>query len=324
MWIFNPIYKCTIWGGKSLKTFKNDHRPEAPDCKIGESWEISDVEGDVSIVSEGPDTGANLDSLIKKYGASLLGKKIATRFGTRFPLLVKLIDASADLSIQVHPDDEMAQRIGHPFGKNEMWIVLDANDGARLANGFKYPIRRVDLKHLVDTGLILDTLRFVNVKQGDAFFIPAGRVHAIGNGLLIAEIQQTSNDTFRLYDYMRTDEEGNLRELHLTQASEAINYMDTDGLPLRIEKPHNGVGRIFKSKFFNVNSLECDSELTRNYADNDSFTIIMATEGKALLTTKVNTVALEKGNTVLLAAAESELTISPEGNCKFKALEIYI
>lgn len=236
MWIFNPILKSTIWGGERIATYKGI----ATDLeKVGESWELSGVEGDESVVAEGIDAGMTLPALIDRYGASLMGHRNYEKFGNRFPLLIKFIDAREDLSVQVHPDDAMSQKYGMPNGKTEMWFVLDAAEGARLANGFKNPVDPADYETLVKSGEIENVLNFVEIKPGDTYFIPAGRVHAIGKGAFVAEIQQTSDATYRLYDYHRKDKNGNERELHTELAKEAVNFNDTDGNPVDYKRVKN-------------------------------------------------------------------------------------
>ena len=200
--------------------------------KIGESWEISGVAGSESVVADGKDKGLTLTALIDKYGASLLGEKNYKRYGDSFPLLIKFIDAHDDLSVQVHPDDELARKRGSKFGKTEMWYVLGAAPGARLANGFNREVNPDEYEGLVNSGEIMDVLNFNPVKPGDTFFIPAGRVHAIGKGAFVAEIQETSDITYRLYDYKRKDKDGNERQLHTKEAFEAINFKDTEGKPV--------------------------------------------------------------------------------------------
>ena len=321
MWTFIPIYKQPIWSGHSLAAYKGD--ATALHRRIGESWEISDVDGNASIVASGPDAGLSIRDIIRREGETLLGQSVMRRYGTRFPLLIKLIDTDADLSVQVHPDDAMAHTQGHPFGKNEMWVILDSRPGAELACGFKNPVSTASLTHLVETGEIVKTLRYSPVKPGDAFFIPAGRVHAIGAGIMLAEIQQSSDDTFRLYDYNRTDSEGNPRQLHLRQAAKALNYNDTNGKPIPYEYPNNDAATILRSPYFNVNIIETQIPIQRDYSALDSFVCIMAVAGSAELQSESGKMSMTKGTTLLMPASDNMLAITP-GADGFRALEIYL
>ena len=319
MWTFNPILKTVIWGGERIAPFKGI---ETELNQIGESWEISGVPGAESVVASGPDKGVTLTELLRRFGASLLGKKNYNKYGDHFPLLIKFIDARHDLSVQVHPDDELAAQRGSQFGKTEMWYVLDAEPGAVLANGFNRKIDPAEYEKLVETGEIMDVLNFNPIKTGDAFYIPAGRVHAIGKGGFIAEIQETSDITYRLYDYKRRDAQGNERELHTKEAFEAINFSDTEGkaidYTLRPDIPVN----LVTSPFFTTNLWKIDHEMMRDYSEWDTFVVLIATKGSAQLTTDGSSLTLREGNSVLIPAWCKKLTIDPEGT--FEALETYI
>lgn len=319
MWIFNPILKETIWGGDRIAPYKGI---ETDKVNIGESWELSGVEGNESIVSEGPDKGMTLPALIDKYGADLLGRHNYLKFGNRFPLLIKFIDASADLSVQVHPDDAMAQRYGMPNGKTEMWYVLNADPGARLANGFRKHVSPDNYEGLVETGDIEQELNFVEIKPGDTYFIPAGRVHAIGAGAFVAEIQQTSDATYRLYDYHRKDANGNERELHTALAKEALNFNDTDGNPVKYENPGNIPVNLVRSQYFTTNLLTLSNPVTRDYSENDSFIVLIITDGNAELHCGDNSLNVHRGQTVLIPAAASCVAITPVPSVSM--LETYI
>lgn len=219
---FRPILKETIWGGDKIPRIK--HISGLEDKHIGESWEISGLEGNESVVNGGVYDGTSLSRLIDTLKGKLIGEENYRRFGNRFPLLIKFIDARQDLSIQVHPDDETALRHGMKNGKNEMWYLLDSEPYASLRCGLKEELSANDIIKKVDDGTICDSIAQYNVKAGACFYIPAGRVHSIGAGCLIAEIQQTSDTTYRLYDYNRRDSNGNLRQLHVRQAAECIDY----------------------------------------------------------------------------------------------------
>lgn len=301
------------------------YKAESVHCDaIGESWEISDVPGNVSVVACGPDEGFSLDELIERHGAGLTGHHVADLYGKRFPLLIKIIDAAADLSIQVHPDDDMARQMGRPFGKNEMWIILDAAPGSRLACGFNHPVAPAKLEELATNGKILESLRYTAVRPGDAFFIPAGRIHAIGAGILLAEIQQTCDDTFRIYDYNRTDACGKRRALHLPQAARALDFNDTGGTPLPYTTVMNGAANVMTSRFFTVNMLLADRPLRRDYSSLDSFVIIMVTEGNASISSPSGCMTLRRGHSLLLPATDSYMLMEPGTDNPCRALEIYI
>lgn len=319
MWIFNPILKQTIWGGERIAPYK---RIESDLTNIGESWELSGVEGNESVVAEGADKGMTLPALIDKYGAALMGRHNFQKFGNRFPLLIKFIDAREDLSVQVHPDDVMAQRYGQPNGKTEMWFVLKAEDGARLANGFRKPVNPESYESLVESGEIEKELNFVAITPGETYFIPAGRVHAIGAGAFVAEIQQTSDATYRLYDYHRKDAAGNERELHTALAKEALNFNDTDGDPIKFEAVENVPVNLVRSPYFTTNVLNLDAPVTRDYSENDSFTVLIITEGEAELRSGDETLKVHQGQTVLLPASAPRVAITPAPSVSL--LETYI
>lgn len=319
MWTFNPILKTTIWGGDKIAGFKGI---QTDLTEIGESWELSGVEGSESVVAEGPDKGKTLSQLIDEYGARLMGEKNFARFGNRFPLLIKFIDAREDLSVQVHPDDEIAQRHGQPNGKTEMWYVLSSEEGARLANGFRHPVDPADYERLVETGEIEDVLNFNTIHKGETYFIPAGRVHAIGKGAFVAEVQQTSDATYRLYDYHRKDKNGNERELHTALAREAINFNDTAGNKVEYTPAMDIPVNLVRSPFFTTNLLRVDHELMRDYRECDTFVVIIATEGSATIHCGDRLQKLHHGNTLLIPASARGITIVPDGT--FSALETYI
>ena len=221
-YLFQPILKEIIWGGTDIRPFKGMTPTQE---KIGESWELSHVDGDFSVVTYGADKGKTIDELIREYGESLLGSEVMKRFGTRFPLLIKFIDAWDDLSIQVHPDDVLAEKRHHSFGKTEMWYVIKATPDAALYCGFSQPIDADEYVRRVEDNSIMEVLKRYNVTAGDVFFLPAGRVHAIGAGCFIAEIQQTSNITYRIYDYNRKGANDKRRELHISQEKYGIEFV---------------------------------------------------------------------------------------------------
>lgn len=319
MWTFNPIYKTVIWGGKKIAAYKNISSPLSD---IGESWELSGVCGSESVVSSGPDKGLTINDLIRRDGAALLGKKNYIRFGDTFPLLIKFIDAGRDLSVQVHPSDELAHKRGVESGKTEMWYVIGADKAARLVTGFKRKIEPSEYYSLVESGEIMDVLNFEEVTPGKVFYIPAGRVHAIGKGSFVVEIQQTSDVTYRLYDYKRKDKDGKERELHTELAFDAINFDDTDGKPIDYVSRVNFPVNLVTTPYFTTNLLKADHELIRDYSEWDTFVAIICTQGSAVLTAGTETHTLTTGHTILIPASCRSLTIRPNG--LFEGIETFI
>ena len=317
---FQPLLKQTIWGGSEVTDLKRTQ--PAPE-RIGESWEISGVPGDETPVSDGPDAGLTLPQLIGKYGADLVGAENFRRYGTTFPLLIKFISAAQDLSIQVHPDDAMAQRMGHPYGKTEMWYIVRATPGASLISGFSHPSSAEEYVSSLESGTLTDHLQRHATRPGQCFFIPAGRIHSIGTGNFLVEIQQSSNDTFRVYDFDRRDVQGNPRELHVEQAKEALNYADTEAAPVSYEPRRNEAVELVRCPQFTTRLIEADQPLRADYSATDSFVILICFEGAAHLTDDAgNAFRLEAGRSVLLPATTRSVDIRPEGD--FRALETFV
>ncbi|APD06091.1 mannose-6-phosphate isomerase [Flavobacteriaceae bacterium UJ101] len=308
---FIPIPKIRIWGGNKLKEiFYKDFSQ----TKIGESWEISTIENDVSIVSNGILKGKTLQELLEKYKECFLGNKNYKRFGNQFPLLIKFIDAADDLSIQVHPNDELARKRYNSFGKTEMWYVMDVEDNANLILGFNQNLSKERYQEILNEGSIEKYLNYEKVKKGDSFFVEAGLIHAIGKGVMIAEIQQTSDLTYRVYDWNRKDVDGNERELHTDLALDALKYEQTNNCKI-IKKESN----LVDSEYFIVNKFDvAQNGLIRNLLDIDSFIIYMIVEGDIKLN---GNIILRKGETILFPAIyKEEIIFEGDG----KVLEIYI
>ena len=318
---FNPIFKDKIWGGQKIRTVLKKDFGKLNNC--GESWEISGVEGDVSIVSNGLLAGNTLNELVEIYMSELIGEKVYEKFGIEFPLLIKYIDASDKLSIQVHPNDELAHERHNAYGKTEMWYVIQADKGAELISGFKEKIdEEAYLKHL-ENKTLKNILNSEKVKPGDVFFIPAGRVHAIGAGILLAEIQQTSDITYRIYDWDRLDDKGNPRELHTDLALDAICYEGKEKFHREFKPLLNQLMNLADCKYFTTNILEFDQPFEKSYIDLDSFVIYMCLEGSFdLLANDCEKTKINMGETVLLPASMDEVNLIP--NKKSKLLEIYI
>jgi mannose-6-phosphate isomerase len=304
---FEPIYKERIWGGTKLKDYLNK---SFDSNQIGESWELSTVTHDVSVVSNGEFAGLNLNELIEKYPVEILGANSIEKFGLEFPLLFKFLDAKEDLSIQVHPNDELAKQRHNSFGKTEMWYVMQADENARLVVGFKNKTNQHDyIKHLEDKTLV-DILNETPVEKGDAFFLETGTVHAIGAGVLIAEIQQTSDITYRLYDWDRVDVYGNGRELHNDLAVDAINYEETN-TKIQYKNKTNQSVNLVECPFFTTNILEVSGNFNWK-KKKESFTVLMCTEGNFVLVAPNSKSEFKKGDTVLIPAIIEEFQIIGE------------
>lgn len=317
---FEPICLEKIWGGNRLKTLLGK-KYEAKNC--GESWEISGVEGNISVVSNGFLKGNDLSELIEIYMGDLVGDKIYEQFGAEFPLLIKFIDAQDDLSIQVHPNDELSKERHNAFGKTEMWYVVDAAGGALINSGFNQPVDREKYIEFLESGKLTDLLKYDEAQVGDVFFIPAGRVHAIGKGSLVAEIQQTSDVTYRIFDYNRKDDKGNLRELHTDLALDAIDFTYLDDYKTKYSAELNKPTEIVSCKYFTTNILEFDQTLEKDYYNLDSFVIYITLEGNFEVETEEGIEKVSKGETVLIPASTEFLKLNPQ-NGKVTLLEVYI
>ena len=266
---FEPILKQTLWGGDKIIPFKhlNETLPN-----VGESWEVSAVEGSESVVANGADKGYTLPEMVRKYKEELVGEANYARFGNKFPLLIKFIDAKLDLSIQVHPGDELAKKRHNSFGKNEMWYVIAADKGAKLISGFAEEITPKEYKDRVHNGTFAEVLQTCAIEPGDVFYVPAGRVHGIGAGAFVAEIQQTSDITYRIFDYNRKDKDGKSRELHTSQAMDAINFSDVqDDFRTEYERVQNEPVEMVASPYFTTSVYDMTEEITCDYSELDSF-----------------------------------------------------
>lgn len=317
---FKPILKSVIWGGSQICPFKGITPTEEG---VGESWELSHVDDNFSVVAEGELANKSLDELIKEYGKELVGGKVMERFGSRFPLLIKFIDARDNLSIQVHPDDELAKVRHNSFGKTEMWYVIKADKGASLYSGFSQQIDKEEYVKRVENNTIMDVLKKYDVSEGDVFFLPAGRVHAIGAGCFIAEIQQTSNITYRIYDYNRKDKNGNPRELHTELAKDAIDYTLYPDYRTHYKAHTNATVNLADCKYFTTNLIELDTVMVRDFEELDSFVVYICMEGSATLRDSNGyEIRIHQGQTALIPANNKTVAIIPAPKAKF--LEAYI
>ena len=317
---FRTIFKDKIWGGQKIKQVLNKDFSPLPNC--GETWELSGVPGNISVVNNGPLAGKSLTELIATYQADLLGKQVFEKYGEQFPLLVKFIDANDDLSIQVHPDDELAKKRHNSFGKTEMWYILQADEGASLITGFNQPVDREKYVQQFETGKLTEILNREPVAAEDLFFIPAGRVHTIGKGILLAEIQQTSDVTYRIYDFDRVDDKGQKRELHVEEALDAIDYNFYDEYKTSYERKVNTPVEMVSCPYFTTSRLHFSESTSRNYSDIDSFIIYVCYEGSVEIGRKEWGVELKAGEVALLPASIKEVALQTETG--FKLLESYV
>ena len=318
---FIPIVKDKIWGGQKLNKIFGKQANGLPN--IGESWELSAYPTDASVVENGYLTGKTLPELIEKYGEQLIGKKVYERFGQNFPLLFKLIDANEDLSIQVHPNDEQAKIRHNSFGKTEMWYVLNAEPDAYLIIGFTKNCTKKHYLEALNNGEVENLLQKVRVKAGDVFFIPSGLVHAIGKGVMVAEIQESSDITYRIFDYNRIDANGNERQLHTAEALDVINFSASKNPKIEYQLKANGESvELVHCDYFVTNILQFDKEITKHNAHIDTFVVYMCLEGSFEISGGTLNVDVKKGETVLIPAGLKDLSLIP--NEKTTLLEIYI
>lgn len=318
---FETILKDKIWGGQKIERLLGKDGGELPN--IGESWELSGVEGDESTVANGFLEGNSLNELVEVYMGELVGESVYERFGNEFPLLIKFIDAADDLSIQVHPDDKLAKERHNSYGKTEMWYVMQADPGAKLIAGFNGEVdKSTYLKHL-EANTIQQIMGYHEVAPGDVFFMPAGRVHAIGAGILLAEIQQTSDVTYRIYDFDRRDDQGNPRELHTELAMDAIDFKKIERAKTDYKVVPNTASNVVASPFFTTNIVVLDKPLERDYYPVDSFVVYICVEGAFEIGWGTDkTELVECGQTVLVPAEINEVMLTPRPSAKL--LEVYI
>ena len=317
---FTPILKDKLWGGEKLGSVLDKAIGDSKTC--GESWEISGVEGNISVVSEGALEGSSLTELINEFKGRLIGESVWEKFGDKFPLLIKFIDANDDLSIQVHPNDALAKERHDSFGKTEMWYVVNAEEGATLISGFNKPTSKEEYLEVFEAGNLTGILNRENVFNDDVFFLPAGRVHTIGKGLLIAEIQQTSDITYRIYDFDRVDSEGNSRELHVEEAVDAIDYSFYEEYKTLYDHSANEA-EIGRSQYFITNRLLVEDRIVRNFSSFDSCVIFMCLEGSGTMTYgKGEAINYKLGDSILVPNELNDLTIEAEKSSKLLEVRI--
>ncbi|MDB5109864.1 MAG: gmuF [Mucilaginibacter sp.] len=317
---FKTIYKDKIWGGQKIKTYLHKDFGSLPNC--GETWEISGVKSDVSVVANGELQGRSLAELLETYQDQLVGKKVYDHFGNIFPLLVKFIDANEDLSIQVHPNDELAKKRHNSFGKTEMWYVIEADPGSTLIAGFNRELNEQIYLEKFNSGHLTDILNKEDIKAGDVFFLPAGRVHTIGKGLLIAEIQQTSDITYRIYDFDRLDDKGHKRELHTEEALAAIDYKHYPEYKTKYQPEKDKTVKLVSCPYFTTNLLDFTHSTSKDYSNLDSFVIHVCVEGEYVVKHNNQAYPVKMGECILLPKTIDKVEL--ETNTGFKILESFI
>jgi mannose-6-phosphate isomerase len=317
---FEPILKEKIWGGTSL--VNHYHKKADPENKYGESWEVSAISDNLSVVCNGFLAGNNIEELIEVYMGDITGDSVYERFGVEFPLLIKLIEAKNDLSVQVHPGNEMAMERHKAYGKTEMWYIIESENDSRIYTGFKKPVTRDEYLEALESGNLQELLNAENPEPGDFFFTPAGRIHAIGSGILLAEIQQTSDVTYRIYDWNRKDDNGNERELHNDLALDAIDFSASGKNMIKAQPMMNKTETLVNCEYFTTNVINFNENISKDYNLIDSFVIYMCIEGEFLIRWDGNSEPVIRGETVLLPALIKEVSLEPAPEAK--VLEILI
>lgn len=325
--LFRPNLHTVVWGGHRLASWKQVPLPPgvSPEVPIGESWEVSCVPSSLSIIDNGPWAGRSLRDIIRCYPVQILGRSVSQRYGDELPLLVKFIDAEQDLSIQVHPDDFMAQQRHGKMGKSEMWYVIDAKPGAFLYAGFRKRLSPSEYRQHIIDGTICETLARHEVHTGDVFYLPAGRVHAICGGILLAEVQQSSDITYRIYDYNRPDINGKQRELHTDLAAEALDFNVLDEYRTLYDDETQRANRCISSPYFSVRVVEIEGTFHRNLLKYDSFIISMCLSGDCLIKIRSTQqgIILREGHSCLIPAEIADYDVIPV-NKRTRLLDAFI
>ena len=318
---FKPILKDRIWGGEKLKTKFGKKTGKIAAC--GESWEISGIEDNVSVVLNGYLKDNSLQNLIEVYMGDLVGEKVYQQFGIEFPLLIKFIDAKDILSLQVHPNDELANKRHNAYGKTEMWYIIESDEGAEIISGFSRNTSKEEFSAQLKNKTVEDLLNTEKTKQGDVYFLPAGRIHAIGAGNFLAEIQQTSDITYRVYDWERTDNNGNPRELHTELALDAMDYNTYNNYKTVYHSELNQTNNILSCRYFTCNILQCNHQIQKDFFNFDTFVIYMCVEGKCKIEYNNDlSESLCAGECILVPAVIKDFLITPDENTKL--LEVFI
>lgn len=317
---FTPLFKHKIWGGNKCKTILG--KRDVVDELCGESWEISGIESDCSIVANGELAGNTLNELIDIYMDDLVGAKVLDRYDHEFPLLIKFLDVNDLLSLQVHPNDKLAEKRHNSSGKTEMWYVVQADKDANLAIGFNRPIDRDEFIEYAVTNRLPELVNITKAQSGEAYLIPAGLVHGGGKGILMAEIQQTSDITYRIYDWDRKDADGQTRELHVDMALDALDYSSKNDYRSVFAKNINEPSTVASCDYFTVNRLEFDKAFDKDYSLLDSFVVYMCLDGEFSISYDGKLLDISKGQTVLIPAKLNILQLIP--NKKAEILEVYV
>lgn len=317
---FKPIYKDKIWGGRKIKEILKHDYGQLPNC--GEAWLLSGVWEEQSVVVNGDFAGDEINDLVETFMGDMVGEAVFDKYGECFPILVKIIDANDWLSVQVHPDDELARRRGLQNGKTEMWYVMQADRDAELIMGFNREMDSGKYVQVLKDNRLTDVLNFEQVREGDVFFIPAGRVHALGPDIMVAEIQQTSDVTYRIYDWDRIDAAGMRRELHVPQSLEAVDFAMPGTYKTSYKNLLNATAPVIDTPFFVTNMLQLDGTMAKDYSGLDSFVVLLCLKGKFSLEGDFGSVFVDVGECVLMPNAINEVIIKTEKYCKL--LEVYI
>lgn len=317
---FKPIYKDKVWGGQKIKTVLKQEFAPLPNC--GEVWVLSGVEGGQTEIANGFLEGNELNELVEIYMGELVGDSIYQKFGNEFPILIKFIDANDWLSVQVHPDDELAAKRHGNLGKTEMWYILQAEKDSELISGFSKPVNKEEYMAHLENKTLKSIMNFEKVSAGDVFYMPAGRIHAIGPGILLAEIQQTSDLTYRIYDWDRIDKAGMVRELHTDAALEALDFNVYDSYRTTYEEKTNETANMVESPYFTTNIIHLTQPLSKDYSELDSFVIYVCPEGNFSLRTEDREIEVAMGEAVLIPASVKKVEIHPRKACKI--LEVYM
>ncbi len=317
---FNPAIKEKVWGSNLL--VKEYGKKTSGIINAGESWEVSGLQGDESVVSNGYLEGNNINELLEVYMSDIVGEAVYEKYGDEFPVLVKFVNAAANLSVQVHPNNEIAGKLHHAWGKSEMWHILHAEKGSLIYCGFKKGIGREEYHQALRDGSLPEIMNCIEVIAGESYWIPAGTIHAIGKGIVIAEIQQTSDITYRIFDWNRSGTDGTPRELHTELAEEALNFNHSTYKIEGITANYNQTQQLLKSEYFNVNILKFNYSVKKDYNLLDSFVILLCTEGQALLYWESGTEKITKGESILIPASIGYISLEPVPECTI--LEIYI
>ncbi len=316
---FKPIFKDKIWGGRKIKEQLGLDFGPLPNC--GEVWLLSGLWDEQSEVANGDFEGDEINDLVETFMGDLVGEAVFDKYGEQFPLLLKIIDANDWLSVQVHPDDELAEKRGLGNGKTEMWYVMQADKDAELVMGFNREMTRMDYVKVMKNNTLRDVLNYEKVEAGDVFFIPAGRVHALGPDIMVAEIQQTSDTTYRIYDWNRINEAGMSRELHIPQSVEAIDFAIPDQYKIEVQDVMNKTVPVVDCQYFVTNLLQLQGEMEKDYSNLDSFVILLCTEGIFSLVWENGAVFVKQGECVLIPNIVKKVSIRAERYCKL--LEVY-